>query len=157
MEDTICCCFITLIIIILIISCNKVFDNSHSESFKTTTQSNINNLKALTNFKKYQSRKEDPNSNFNIIESQQFTEQEDKYPSYDKAFSDHLTGWYGMLCSENKKPQRFMYNLSAPTKNTSIDLRHDPVYVKPDYEKTGIFWHTSSEGNYQDQRVCKRT
>lgn len=159
MEICTITCYTAIIILIIILTCTDFYSivPYNNECYKNTTESiqNINNLKATGNLNHYINKRKDPNSNFEIIETRKFKEEESKYPSYSNAFPDILTGFYNNLCN-NQFTKRYMYNAIPPNTNSNINLRGNPVqFYNPNYEKTGIFSQSSLVGNYINQRGCK--
>ena len=54
--------------------------------------------------------------------------------------------------------KRYMYQAIPPARNSSTDLRNNPVWIKPvDNNLFGIFQHTGIYGNNRDIRQCKYT
>jgi len=147
--------YIAIILLILMFTCTDILKSTPEPFAKINSPTNISVMTALNDLKQYQQHQKDPNSNFNIVTGQRYKEQEDKYPSYEHAFPENVTGYFDSLCNKGYT-KRYMYNAVPPTKNGNIGIRKDPVPAKkPQYDTTGIFWQSTVDTNYTDQRDCK--
>lgn len=50
---------------------------------------------------------------------------------------------------------RYMYRYNPTAKNSSYDNRGDPLAIKKDYSKAGIFFGSSLHKNARNQRIYK--
>lgn len=50
---------------------------------------------------------------------------------------------------------RYMYRYNPTAKNSSYDTRGDPIAIKKDMTKSGIFWNSSLHKNHRNQRLHK--
>ena len=51
------------------------------------------------------------------------------------------------------KLPRYMYMYNGVPKNSSYDIRAEPIYYKKDTSKTGAFYESSLDANETNQRV----
>ena len=50
---------------------------------------------------------------------------------------------------------RYMWRYNPTSKNSSYDTRGDPLAIKKDMTKTGVFWNSSLYKNHTNQRLHK--
>jgi hypothetical protein len=53
------------------------------------------------------------------------------------------------------KLKRYMYMYNATDKNSSYDTRGDPMIIKKEMDKVGIFSNSSLDRNHRNQRLDK--